>query len=474
MAVALKKLHWKLFIPLITLLWIIIGITIGYFVTHEKQRQRDNLENRLLNVNNTVIEAYERGVDLQSTVEFIRLFTDNTTLTPLRITVYDANGNIIADNPAKTIDIYDEDGKPIPELMNLISVNDPYEIKDLVYDHDLNMIGSRTSTDKQIISLAALPYEGEVLTFLSIDPTIWIVVIILGLLTSLLAYLGVKAVCRNVYMLRDFANDIANDIVPDKTDTSRFSNDELGDVSRNLLRVYQEKMDAINEKVFHEKQITMNIRHELNTPVGIIKGYIDTVLNTQDMPPEITHRFLQRIQENADRLAGLVTDINAVMQLDENQVQLDSSEINMLQLAEKLIEDMRQGHIVNTMKVNIDIPADCHVNAHQSLLTIALMNLVNNALKYSEGDEISLRWIGSKDGKHIFSFADNGVGVPPEHIKRIFDLFYRVDTGRARKNGGTGLGLPLVNRIITAMGGRITAGNRPEGGLEFTFTLPVA
>ena len=96
------RLHWRLYFPLVAMLWLIIGITIFYFVSHEKNRQQQNLENRLLNVNNTVIEAYNNGVNLQETVNFIRLFTDNTTLTPLRITVYDKYGTMVADNPATT------------------------------------------------------------------------------------------------------------------------------------------------------------------------------------------------------------------------------------------------------------------------------------------------------------------------------------------------------------------------------------
>ena len=74
----------------------------------------------------------------------------------------------------------------------------------------------------------------------------------------------------------------------------------------------------------------------------------------------------------------------------------------------------------------------------------------------------------------IFEFADNGTGVAEEHVSRLFDLFYRVDSGRAQKNGGAGLGLPLVRSIIIALGGNITAANSPVGGLIFTFTLPVA
>ncbi len=87
---------------------------------------------------------------------------------------------------------------------------------------------------------------------------------------------------------------------------------------------------------------------------------------------------------------------------------------------------------------------------------------------------MSLRWHGMENGFHRFTFSDNGVGVDKKHLDRLFDLFYRVDTGRARKNGGMGLGLPLVRKIVTAMGGDITVNNGAEGGLEFTFTLPAA
>lgn len=242
------RLHWKLFIPLVTLLWLIIGITIIYFVAHEKQRQKENLENRLLNVNNTVIDAYERGVDLQKTVDFIRHFTDNTTLAPLRITVYDSIGNMVADNPEVTIPIYDKDGKINPDYKNLLRSNSLPEVQDVEHNDVKSMISSRKSPDGKIYSLAALPYEGEVLDFLSIDPMVWILVIVLGVFSSVLAFFGVRAVCRNVYALRDFAQAVSTDNLPDDIDSLGFSKDELGDVSKNLLRLYRDKMHAEQEK----------------------------------------------------------------------------------------------------------------------------------------------------------------------------------------------------------------------------------
>ncbi len=141
------RLHWRLFFPLVGLLWLIIGITIAYVVSHEKQRQKENLENRLLNVNNTVVAAYERGVNLQETVNFIRLFTNNTTLAPLRITVYDNDGVMIADNPEATISLYGNDGEPNPDLLAIWDTSGNATVHDMAYDDCKSMISSKTSAD---------------------------------------------------------------------------------------------------------------------------------------------------------------------------------------------------------------------------------------------------------------------------------------------------------------------------------------
>lgn len=466
------RLHWKLFFPIVGLLWLIIGITITYFVMHERQRLKYNLENRLVNVNNTIIDAYDRGVDLQSTVDFIMLFTVNTALDPLRITVYDDAGNMVADNPAATILLRDSTGTFNPGLKELWEKSGNATVQDMAYNNKKSMISSRMSDGRHIRSFAALPYEGEVLDFLSVDPMIWIAVIVLGVVSSVLAYFGSRAISRNVYALKDFAQAIASDKLPDDVDASQFSQDELGDVSRNLLSLYRDKIHAEQEKMLHERQIGVNVSHELNTPVGIIKGYIDTVLNDDNMPEEVRHKFLVRVQQNADRLVSLVNDVGMVMRLQENGRIAGSVTIDFHLLAMRLAEDIAQGHLADNMEFEYDVPEGCLVSGHESLLTNALLNLVYNSAKHSGGTKMSLCWLRVEEGMHVFSFADDGVGVDEEHLGRLFDLFYRVDSGRSRKNGGSGLGLALVQRIITAMGGKISVDNASTGGLRFTFTLP--
>lgn len=466
------RLHWKLFFPLIGLLWLIIGITITYFLTHEEQRLKNNLENRLLNVNSTVIEAYENGAELQSTVDFIKLFTGSTTLDPLRITVYGNNGDIIADNSGTTIHLFDENGNLIPEFESLWNNNGKIYVHDMVLEGSKFMVCSKKSSDGQIHSFAALPYNEEVLNFFDTDPMIWLVVFGLGILSSTLVYLGSKAICRNVYALHDFAEAISGNQLPDNIDLWDFSNDELGDVSRKLLMLYRDKLHAEYEKTHHERQIGMNISHELNTPISIIKGYLDTILTNQDMPDDVKNKFLVRARQGTDRLIGLIKDVNTVMRLQETGNTLECETIRFHDIAERLSEYINQGGIAEGMKFEYSVPDNCMVVGHGRLLMNAMLNLTYNASQHSEGTRITLNWLREENGHEVFSFSDNGVGVAEEHLERLFDMFYRADNGRSRKKSGSGLGLPLVYRTIVAMGGGIYAKKADTGGLEFIFTLP--
>lgn len=468
----IMRLHWKLFFPLIGLLWLIIGITTYYFVSHEQQRLKDNLENRLLNVNSTVIEAYESGADLQKTVDFIKLFTGRTTLDPLRITVYADNGEMIADNIETTIRVFDKNGNMIPGFKSLWENLGGVYVHDMALEHDKFMVCSKTSPDGKIHSFAALPYNEEVLRFFGIDPMVWVIVFGFGILSTVIVYLGTKAVCRNVYALRDFADAISSNHIPDNVDSWDFSNDELGDVSRKLLLLYREKLHAEYEKTHHEWQISMNISHELNTPISIVKGYLDTILTDPDMPEDMRINFLVRAQQSADRLIRLIKDVNIMMRLQETGIVLECETIRFREIAEKLSEYINQDGIAEGMTFDYNVPDNCVVTGHESLLMNALLNLTYNAARHSEGTRIALNRLREENGFEVFSFSDNGTGVAEEHLERLFDMFYRVDSGRSRKKGGSGLGLPLVNKIITAMGGTIFAKNADAGGLEFIFTLP--
>ena len=116
----------------------------------------------------------------------------------------------------------------------------------------------------------------------------------------------------------------------------------------------------------------------------------------------------------------------------------------------------------------------CSVMCIRDRLNSVLSNLVKNSVAYSQGTQMGIELLGRSQSYYTFAFYDNGVGVGEEHLSRLFDRFYRVDAGRSRKAGGTGLGLPIVKSAINTMGGSISVRNRRGGGLEFIFTLPRA
>lgn len=466
------RLHWKLFFPLVGILWIVIAVTIIYFVNQERQRLSFNLGNRLRNVNSTIEDAHDKGLDLEETVSFIKLFTDQTTLDPLLISVYDSQGNILAGDRTGLTRLLNmsttDSANHITPAMN----GETVFLKDVSNNGVKYMVSASSSSDGTIHTFAALPYKGEVKEYMRIDPMLWVVILSLGLISSILAFFSAKAICRNIYSLHNFAEMIASNNIPDDVDSWHFSKDELGDVSKRLLTLYREKLKAEREKTNHERQIGVNVSHELNTPVAIIKGYLDTILNDGSIPEEQKQSFLIRARENTDRLAELIEDLNKVMRLQENMEAISTTDIDFKEFISGVIDDARHEHAEFGMSVKIDVPHGCRVIGNGNLLSNALLNLIKNSIQHSSGTEIAIRWIKDEEGMSWFSFSDNGKGVEAEHLDRLFDLFYRVDNGRSRKNGGSGLGLPMVARIFSALNGSISVRNNDEGGLEFIFSLP--
>lgn len=221
-----------------------------------------------------------------------------------------------------------------------------------------------------------------------------------------------------------------------------------------------------------KRQLTQNIAHELKTPVSSIQGYLETILNTPGISDEQANTFLERCYAQSNRLSRLLRDISVLTRMDEAADLTDMETVDIGALVSDIIGEvsleLEKKHITvaNTLKEGI------RIRGNHSLLYSIFRNLTDNAIAYA-GTDIQIR-IGCfrEDNQfYYFSFADTGAGVPPEHLSRLFERFYRVDKGRSRKLGGTGLGLAIVKNAVLIHGGSISAKHSPEGGLEFLFTL---
>jgi two-component system OmpR family sensor kinase/two-component system phosphate regulon sensor histidine kinase PhoR len=244
-----------------------------------------------------------------------------------------------------------------------------------------------------------------------------------------------------------------------------------------LLHRYARRMDEriSREQAAKENQmrreLTQNIAHELKTPVASILGYTDTILDNPQMSPETQRQFIERTNAQTHRLTALLQDISTLNRMDYAAHQLTLERTDVSAIVGDIVQETAIALEKRHMKLNNCLPQHIVIKANPSLIYSIFRNLVDNAINYAgEGTTIDIS-AEQTDDNWMFCFSDNGVGIAPEHLPRIFERFYRIDKSRSRSIGGTGLGLAIVKNAVLLHGGTITAHIAEKGGLQFDFTL---
>lgn len=462
--------------------WGIIAILMAYSYKAEKDYRAENVYRQLDIFSTQIIKAYRQGIDLDEYMTTLSTFFDGSRYEGISVSVYRKEDIAKGNGPRYYM------GSPI----NLEYVQQHYNPHDIVSNNgtvidpsgNTYYFDTTKSNDGSLTIYTSMPNTEGIAESLQVaDPTFWIVLVTLVIISTLMAYWLTNVITRNIKMLRQFAIDANNPNV--RFDETQFPHNELGDISREIVTLYRQRgeamsrserehnvaLHAVEEKARIKRQMTNNINHELKTPVGVIKGYLDTVLNSTDMDRETQFYFLQRAQDNVDRLCNLLNDVSTMTRLEEGSGNIPVTPLNFHDLVYAIDNDFHTSGLLANMEFTFDIPLDCEVLGNSNLLTSAISNLMKNATVHSHGSKMGLRIVAESSKYYTFSFWDNGRGVDVEHVPHLFDRFYRVDSGRSRKTGGTGLGLPIVRNIIEALGGSISVHNRSAGGLEFMFTL---
>ncbi len=474
---ALKKLYsyqWRLFVPLALLVWILIATIFFFQYRREVNENQKRISDELSFVMSRVLHAYESDESLDGFIDFIQLYYDTSPLFPMiRLSVYD-NSKIMRYSTRYPIkfEFYKEIEKMEGEGEKLNkSDNNRYYYK-----------ATRSKDGKYYVLLGMQSSVKLSSTFIQ-QPMMWVLIIGLGIITTIFVYFYSRYFGRTITLMREFADNVASGKAFNAEE--EFPHDELGDISRHIVQLYNEldkarlrsekehsiAMHAVTEKSRLKHQLTNNINHELKTPVGVIKGYLDTVIENPDLPADTKEKFLRRAQSNVERLTSLLNDVSTMTRLEESSNTIPVTEVDFHDLIYSLDNDLSVTGLAGDLHFSYEIPIDCKVKGNTNLLIGMVSNLLKNAAKYSHGTEAGLRLVSESPHYYSFSFYDNGTGVGEEHLSRLFERFYRIDAGRSRKVGGTGLGLSIVKNTIEALGGSISVHNRSTGGLEFIFTL---
>ena len=570
-----QRLFWSVF-------FMFLGFTVC-FLLFQYQREREfaqeKLNNVLSNYNYQLFRKCQQSTDINQTVIS---FMDDIPQKDLRVTIIDPSGDVLFDNSGTD------------EFNNH---NDRSEVRKARLYNEGFAIRSSESTGKRYfysasniggyIYRSALPYDPYVRGILTVNKDFIYFMALMTLIFFFVLSRFTFSIGKTISKLRDFALNVEKDRMPAVDYV--FPNDELGDISQNIVTLYHRQQKAKNElsmereklikhfqyskegfamftsegreilsnilfiqfinvisdtqihqvedvtdiaelepirtflnknirnlnrkkKVLREsvtidkngkifliecilfldnsyeisindisrqeeesrmkRQLTQNVSHELKTPVSSIQGYLETILSNPDLSPDKRQFFLERCYSQSTRLTGLLRDISVLNRLDEASEMFDLTEVNITKLIaviqKECSQDMEEKHITS----EIILPGDPTVFGNNSLLYSIFRNLYDNAIAYAgENIRITVNCYKEDPKYYYFSFSDNGVGIPEEHINRIFERFYRVDKGRSRKIGGTGLGLSIVKNGVNFHKGQISAKSSPGKGVTFFFTL---
>lgn len=220
-----------------------------------------------------------------------------------------------------------------------------------------------------------------------------------------------------------------------------------------------------------KQEMTNNIAHELRTPVTSLRGYLET-LKEKDLPKEKQTLFIDRAYIQSLRLSNLIEDVSLLSKIEEAPSRFVMEKIDLLQLINEVRIDLTDKLNENHIKLFVSVPDDLSIQGNHTLVYSIFRNLIDNSISYAgQNAEIHIDNYMTDDKFVYFSYYDTGKGVEEQHLNRLFERFYRVNEGRTRDTGGSGLGLSIVRNAIQIHKGTIQAKNRIEGGLEFLFTL---
>lgn len=277
-------------------------------------------------------------------------------------------------------------------------------------------------------------------------------------------YQRVKKIYQEVSLLdiKDLKNTpITSDMETLSKEVSKFAHEKITEI------------ESLNEQAKYRREFMGNVAHELKTPLFSIQGYLLTLLDGAIKDKTVRDKYLKQAAKNVDRLVNIVEDLDFISKLDAKRILLNIQEFDIVALTKSVFEMMEINAQKNDVKLTFDKTYyPILVYADKQRIEQVLENLITNAIKYGKKKGICIVKFEVLDNYKIeVCVQDEGDGIAPEHLPRIFERFYRVDTSRSREEGGSGLGLSIVKHIIEAHKETVSVFSEKGKGSKFCFTL---
>ncbi len=254
------------------------------------------------------------------------------------------------------------------------------------------------------------------------------------------------------------------------------SHDEIG----ALAAAINDMADTLGQDIVRMKKLERvrteflgNVSHELRTPIFSIQGFLETLLDGAIDDPNVNREFLEKAHRHTVRLNALLRDLIEISRIETGDMKMSFRYFPIIELVRSVAEEMRPEAARKRLELSVrsESPADLQAYGDRDRLKQVLVNLIDNAIKYTEPGGSIVCSVAADTTMCSVSVSDTGCGIAPEHQDRIFERFYRVDRDRSREVGGTGLGLAIVKHIVEAHGGTIGVSSTVGKGRTFTFTL---
>ena len=441
----------------------------------EKQCKSDLLNAQLQMYNSHLLEVVEEGL---SYAEYIS--THEKPFNDLRISIIALSGVVVYDNMI-SLDSLDNH-RYRPEIATALKDGFGYHIGRQSASDGREYFYSATKGKRAIIR-TAIPYSSTLRELLKADWSFLGVMIVISFVMSILAYFATKRLGKTIERLNRFAEKLKKGETFDENEP--FPNDELGSISNHIVQLYAQWQQTIKdrdiayeaalreekEKIRIKRQLTNNINHELKTPVASMQVCLETLLSGISLSEEKRQELIERCYTNNVRLRRLLADISLITRIEDGSHLIDKEIIVLNDVLMEIAEELDFMPENERMILHTDFSEQIEINGNLSLIGSIFRNLIENAISYSEGNNIYISLLSNNKKECRIRFEDDGIGVEEKQLSRLFERFYRIDRGRSRKKGGTGLGLAIVKHAVQFHGGTITASNRSNGGLRFEFLL---